>query len=128
MQITHAFTKAPAALSGNAAPTRRQPKRVSVSVRAEETFCRDQVNVPKSVSVEGTARIVFLGAEGYEAAVESRKDTYILDSGLEAGLELPFTCRGGICGACVGRVVQGEVDQSDVSLPSINLPFSFASL
>jgi ferredoxin len=42
------------------------------------------------------------------------QDTYILDSGLDAGLELPFTCRGGICGACVGRVVSGEVDMSDV--------------
>lgn len=44
------------------------------------------------------------------------QDTYMLDSGLDAGLELPFTCRGGICGACVGRVVEGEVDMSDVRL------------
>lgn len=42
------------------------------------------------------------------------QSSYILDSGLNAGLELPFTCRGGICGACVGRVTEGEVDQSDV--------------
>jgi len=38
----------------------------------------------------------------------------MLDSGLDGGLELPFTCRGGICGACVGRVTEGEVDMSDV--------------
>lgn len=41
---------------------------------------------------------------------------YILDSGLDAGLELPFTCKGGICGCCVGRVAEGQVDQSDVSV------------
>ena len=26
------------------------------------------------------------------------QDTYILDAGLDAGVELPYTCRGGICG------------------------------
>ena len=40
---------------------------------------------------------------------------YILDAALDAGLELPFTCKAGICGCCVGRVADGAVDQSDVS-------------
>lgn len=40
---------------------------------------------------------------------------YILDAGLDAGLELPYTCKGGICGCCVGRISSGEVDDSDVS-------------
>lgn len=39
---------------------------------------------------------------------------YILDAGLDAGLELPYTCKGGICGCCVGRIASGEVDDSDV--------------
>ena len=83
------------------------------------------------------------------------QDTYILEAGLQNDVELPYTCRGGICGcvlpvlpvdfftqiytrcscvcllgypvlqgilmvtchcrACVGRVVEGEVDMSDVS-------------
>lgn len=43
-----------------------------------------------------------------------RQGEYILNAGLEAGLELPFTCKGGICGCCVGRVAEGEIDQSDV--------------
>jgi hypothetical protein len=42
------------------------------------------------------------------------QSAYILDAGLAAGLELPYTCRAGICGACVGRVAAGAVDQSDV--------------
>lgn len=88
----------------------------SVIVRADEGFCRDKVSSPAgSVTVDGTSKITFLGAGGQSVTVECSKSSYILDAGLEAGLELPFTCRGGICGACVGRVTQGEIDQSDVA-------------
>lgn len=51
----------------------------------------------------------------YPTPFHPHQNTYILDAGLDAGLELPYTCRAGICGACVARVVEGEVDQSDVS-------------
>ncbi len=30
------------------------------------------------------------------------------------GIDLPATCRGGICGACVARVATGQVDMSDI--------------
>jgi ferredoxin len=90
----------------------------SAVVRAGQADnCRDKIATPveRKEGVDGEAKLVFLGAGGQEVEVLGRKDTYMLDSGLDAGLELPFTCRGGICGACVGRVVEGEVDQSDVA-------------
>lgn len=34
----------------------------------------------------------------------------ILDGALRAGINLPYSCRGGACGSCKGRVLQGEVD------------------
>jgi CDP-4-dehydro-6-deoxyglucose reductase, E3 len=34
----------------------------------------------------------------------------ILDAGLAAGIALPHNCRGGACGTCKARVVEGEVD------------------
>ncbi|KAI8105166.1 hypothetical protein M9435_000336 [Picochlorum sp. BPE23] len=87
-----------------------------IRVRAEDGFCRDKIAFPttKTEGIEGESTLVFLGAKGQEVEVQAAKDTYMLDSGLDAGLELPFTCRGGICGACVGRVVEGEVDMSDI--------------
>jgi 2Fe-2S type ferredoxin len=72
------------------------------------------VNERKQVTATGSAIITFRGAEGSTVEVECPKDTYILDAGLDAGLDLPYTCRGGICGACVGRVTSGSVDQSDI--------------
>ena len=31
-------------------------------------------------------------------ALYGTQDTYMLDAGIKEGLELPYSCRGGICG------------------------------
>lgn len=93
---------------------------------AADAFCKDKVNTVKKVNVEGSATVTFLGAGGQSISVDCPKvlcssfeallsllcpapawpktccwalqDSYILDAGLDAGVELPYTCRGGICG------------------------------
>lgn len=32
----------------------------------------------------------------------------VVDAALRAGIELPYSCRKGVCASCIGRVVQGE--------------------
>jgi CDP-4-dehydro-6-deoxyglucose reductase/terephthalate 1,2-dioxygenase reductase component len=36
-------------------------------------------------------------------------DQNLLDAALRAGIEMPYSCRKGVCGNCVGAVVAGEV-------------------
>lgn len=73
------------------------------------------MNIRREGKGEGVRySVTFKGANDQEVVVEVPEDTYLLDAADEAGLELPSTCRGGICGTCVGRVVKGTVDQSDI--------------
>jgi 2Fe-2S type ferredoxin len=59
-------------------------------------------------------QLKFLGVGDQQVVVECPDDMYILDAAEKAGLDLPATCRGGICGACVGRIASGTIDASDI--------------
>ena len=41
--------------------------------------------------------------------IEKNKDS-VLDSALAQGIELPYSCKGGVCSTCRCKVVEGEVD------------------
>lgn len=47
--------------------------------------------------------------------LECPSSTTILDAALDAGLDYPFGCHSGMCGACKTRLISGEVELSDYS-------------
>lgn len=53
-----------------------------------------------TATLDGVVR-TFTVAKGSES---------LLEAGLKSGIELPYSCKGGVCSTCRCRVVEGEVD------------------
>ncbi|MEB3182581.1 MAG: 2Fe-2S iron-sulfur cluster-binding protein [Nostocaceae cyanobacterium] len=48
-----------------------------------------------------------------DSTLEVDEDTTIFDAAEAADLDLPSSCHSGSCSSCVGKLVEGEVDQSE---------------
>ncbi|KAG2486434.1 hypothetical protein HYH03_014881 [Edaphochlamys debaryana] len=101
-------------------PSRARCVRVQAS--GTDGFCRDKVAVARQVESKGQKfKVTFVGAGGETREMECPDNQYILDAADENGLDLPATCRGGICGACVARMQKGTLDSSDIADISFTL-------
>ena len=60
-----------------------------------------------------TYSIILRSPDGTEQTIQCEEDQYILDAAQDAGIDLPYRCRAGACSACAGRVIEGEIDNSE---------------
>jgi ferredoxin len=60
-----------------------------------------------------TYQVKLVNDQGLDVSIEVADDQTIYDAAEESDIDLPVSCRAGSCSSCVGKLISGEVDQSD---------------
>lgn len=68
--------------------------------RAVRTTVQGSDQCEVEVVLDGTRRSFFM----------HKNQDNVVDAGIKAGLEMPYSCKGGVCSTCRAKVLQGEVD------------------
>jgi ring-1,2-phenylacetyl-CoA epoxidase subunit PaaE len=69
---------------------------------------RAKVQLGQSERSEGEVALTVV-LDGKPHALRMGRDQRVLDVALEAGLDLPWSCRGGVCCTCRAKVMEGSV-------------------
>jgi ring-1,2-phenylacetyl-CoA epoxidase subunit PaaE len=65
-----------------------------------------------AAAAAGTAEVIVL-MDGRRRSFNMRmEDETVLDAAARAGVELPFSCRAGVCSTCRTKVIRGEVEMA----------------
>ncbi|MCL4150377.1 UNVERIFIED_CONTAM: hypothetical protein GTU68_051212 [Idotea baltica] len=65
---------------------------------------------PKEKKVVDHERTIKITLDGLTANLKSNFDISILDMAIEAGMDLPYSCKGGVCATCKAKVLDGDVE------------------
>jgi ring-1,2-phenylacetyl-CoA epoxidase subunit PaaE len=60
--------------------------------------------------IDGVTSALTVVLDGRRTTSPVPRDATVLDSAQQVRGDLPFACKGGVCGTCRARVVEGEVD------------------
>lgn len=78
---------------------------------AEDAALAIEKHQARALEYAGLNTEVRVKSGGREVSFDLSADgENILDGALAAGLDLPFSCKGGVCATCKARVLQGEVE------------------
>jgi ring-1,2-phenylacetyl-CoA epoxidase subunit PaaE len=114
--INHAFVCGPGAMIDDAAAALQSLGIQLDRIHAERFTPADDAlpvrpaaPIPAADAPHAVADIVL---DGSRLGVPVAPGEAILDAALRAGLDLPFSCRGGMCCTCRARVVEGAVEMA----------------
>lgn len=76
----------------------------------DEQTLRAPIVVTKELTDDSATVALTLVLDGKQHQLRMSADQKILDVGLAAGLDLPYSCRGGVCCTCRAKVIHGSVE------------------
>lgn len=79
----------------------------------KESFVQGTIDKDKKVEApaasENKIRVVTIRYDGQEHKVSVAPDRTILETALDQGIDLPYSCQSGLCTACRGKALSGKV-------------------
>lgn len=85
-------------------------RKVSTNVVFKESFVSSVNPTSETMNTSGDEKIVSVHLNGEEMTFGVKEGNYILQTALNKGHDLPFSCQSGLCTACMGKIKEGEVD------------------
>ena len=75
-----------------------------------ELFGSHTPTAPRVHQETGERRHITYVWNGVKTEVEAHPDDTVLEAGELAGIDLPYSCRGGVCSTCRAKVLEGAVE------------------
>ncbi len=60
-------------------------------------------------------KVKLINDNGLDLTITVADDQSIFEAAEDLGIDLPISCRAGSCSSCAGKLISGEVDQSEQS-------------
>jgi ferredoxin len=60
-------------------------------------------------------QVKLINDNGLNRTIAVADDQSIFEAAEDLGIDLPISCRAGSCSSCAGKLISGEVDQSEQS-------------
>ena len=73
---------------------------------------RPAAGTPQPAARHGHTHRLDIVLDGKTHHLEMGADDRVLDVALDAGLDLPYSCKGGVCCTCRARVLEGQVEMA----------------
>lgn len=62
-----------------------------------------------------TYKVKLINDDGLDRTIDVSDDQTIFEAAEDLDIDLPVSCRAGSCSSCAGKLISGEIDQSEQS-------------